>query len=360
MKGSVNAETIIQKSLDGENLAKREIEALLSLKDDRSIDRLFAAASKIKERHFGNRVFFYGFIYFSTHCRNDCSFCFYRRSNADSVRYRKTDEEIIGLATSLEDAGVHLVDLTMGEDPLLHTRYSRLVDLVRMVDDEVAIPIMLSPGVVPQEAFGDLSEAGADWFACYQETHNRKIFRRLRPGQDYNVRLMQKKWAHQSGMLAEEGIMIGVGESLSDRAHSVQTMGELMVDQVRAMSFVPQQNTPMEMNAPSPYIDELLTIAVMRMVHPTKLIPASLDIEGVSGLAPRLAAGANVITSIIPPRRGLAGVAQHELDIDDGGRSVHHIEEVLDATGATKASLTEYTGLVDSWKQGHRAKGMTS
>ena len=348
-----NADAIIQRSLEGASMSLKDVEALLSIREPRSLDRLFSAARAVKERNFGNKVFFYGFVYFSTHCRNDCSFCFYRRSNVDSVRYRKTDDEILSLSTSLADSGVHAIDLTMGEDPIIHNgdHYRRLMDIVQMVDDT---PIMVSPGALPHEVFGDLREAGADWFACYQETHNRELFCRLRPEQSYDERLSQKRWARESGMLAEEGIMVGVGESVADRARSILIMRDLGVDQMRAMSFVPQHNTPMAEVVPSPFLDELVTLAVMRLLHPTKLIPASLDIEGIAGLSSRLDAGANVITSIIPPMKGLAGVAQHELDIDDGCRSMENVECVLDELGAQKASMADYTGLLKRWMDDRR------
>ena len=42
-------------------------------------------------RHSGDAVFLYGFVYFSTYCRNECAFCFYRADNDESPRYRKTD-----------------------------------------------------------------------------------------------------------------------------------------------------------------------------------------------------------------------------------------------------------------------------
>ncbi len=229
--------------------------------------------------------------------------------------------------------------------------YRRLLDMVQMVNDAVDTPIMLSPGALPHEIFGELRNAGVDWFACYQETHNRDLFCQLRPDQNYDLRLYQKKWARESGMLAEEGIMVGVGETVRDRAHSITVMRDLGVDQIRAMSFVPQPNTPMATRTPSPYLDELIAIAVMRLVHPTKLIPASLDIEGIAGLGPRLDAGANVITSIIPPQKGLAGVAQCDLDIDDGGRSVENVLCVLDELGAKEASRADYVALLNEWKE---------
>jgi len=344
---------VLNKAWDREPLTTGEIDLLLSLREKEDVGRLFSMAKAVKQRSFGNKVFLYGFVYFSTYCRNNCSFCFYRRSNPESVRYRKTREEIIALATSLEDAGVHLIDLTMGEDPSYHAgrKMSALIDVIRTVDDQVDVPIMASPGVVPQEMFAPLKEAGTDWFACYQETHNRELFTRLRPDQSYSLRYSQKIWARNAGILTEEGIMVGVGETIRDRSDSIEMMGVEGVQQVRAMTFVPQKNTPMEGLPSTPFLDELVTLAVMRLVHQDKLIPASLDIEGVKGLQPRLDAGANVITSIIPPKKGLAGVAQHELDIDTGERSPQNIEETLDQLDVTIAPRSEYRALIDGWKQ---------
>jgi methylornithine synthase len=354
MNGTIN-ETLDQ-ARKGKELTNEEIVQLLSVRDEQSLGLLFDTAKEVKERNFGNKVFMYGFVYFSTYCRNNCSFCFYRSSNIDSLRYRKTNAEIVSLATALEETGVHLIDLTMGEDPLMHNGqgYAPLLDIIRVVNQVVNVPIMVSPGVVPRNVFPEIAKAGADWFACYQETHNPQLFSTLRPKQDYRQRLMQKQWAKECGMLTEEGIMIGVGESITDRANSINIMKDIGVHQVRAMTFVPQCNTPMRAIKPTSQVEELVTLAVMRLVHQDKLIPASLDIEGLAGLQPRLDAGANVITSIIPPREGLAGVAQHELDIDAGNRSVEQIEEILRVLNIEKASNNDYNNFITKWR--HRSE----
>ncbi|MDW5563869.1 MAG: methylornithine synthase PylB [Methanomassiliicoccus sp.] len=344
---------ILKRAWDREPLSNMDIQGLLSVGEGDDLKELFRVAKAIRRRSFGDQVFLYGFVYFSTYCHNDCSFCFYRSSNQESVRYRKTKDEIIALATSLEDAGVHLIDLTMGEDPLYRSEGRRhaLLDIIGAVNEAVDVPLMASPGVMPKSMFEPLREAGVDWFACYQETHNRDLFVKLRPDQDYSFRYNQKLWAQDAGMLAEEGIMIGVGESLRDRADSIQIMGNQGVRQVRAMTFVPQANTPMWSIPSSSYTEELVTLAVMRLVHQDKLIPASLDIEGIRGLQPRLDAGANVITSIIPPSEGLAGVAQHDLDINTGGRSAQSIEGMLEDLDIKVGSTSQYEELIEGWKR---------
>lgn len=108
------------------------------------------------------------------------------------------------------------------------------------------------------------------------------------------------------------------------------------------MTFVPQAGTPLADVTPAGDLDELLTIAVMRLVMPERFIPASLDVDGIAGLERRLEAGANVVTSIVPPTTGLAGVSQAELDIEEGHRTVHGVLPHLSRLGLRAAGVAEY------------------
>jgi len=199
-----------------------------------------------------------------------------------------------------------------------------------------------------------LAEVGADWYACYQETHQRRLFGRLRPGQDFNLRLQAKRQARSIGLLIEEGLLCGVGETSVDLADSIEVMRHLNADQVRIMKFVPQPGIPMAKRIPPDSCREMLIMAVLRLVFPDRLIPASLDVDGLDGLKQRLVAGANVITSIVPPGSGLAGVAQHSLDIEDGRRSIAAVLKVVKDSGLRPASEDEYR----SWiKDRHRVTG---
>jgi methylornithine synthase len=339
-------DSALTKVKEGGVLSKSDITFLLSLKDNEQIDRFFQAACDLRRKHFGNEIFLYGFIYTSTYCRNDCRFCFFRRSNPESRRYRKATPEIVATARRLADSGVHLIDLTMGEDPALFNNsgagFDRLIDLVESVRKATGLPIMVSPGVIPENIIGRLSESGACWYACYQETHHRRLFNQLRPGQDYDLRLEVKRKAHNRGMLIEEGLLCGVGETANDIAESMAVMQNLDADQVRVMNFVPQIGTPMVNRTPLDPKKELLISAVLRLVFPDRLIPASLDVDGLAGLKQRLDAGANVVTSIVPPGRGLAGVARHSLDIEDGKRTFASVKEVLQVCGLRPAGTEAY------------------
>jgi methylornithine synthase len=347
---------ILEKACREEILSRDEITFLLHLNQKSQIDSLFQTARELRHRYFGNQVFLYGFVYISTYCRNNCNFCYYRHSNTQSVRYRREPSDIIGAARQLADSGVHLIDLTLGEDPrYFHDSQpdaNGLTQVVSEVKNATRLPIMISPGVVPDLMLPELVEAGANWYACYQETHNPLLFKRLRPGQSYAERLAKKKLARKLGLLIEEGLLCGVGESAEDVVDSIEVMRALEASQVRAMSFVPQRGTPMQRMKTPDALRELLVLAILRVVLPDRLVPASLDVAGLAGLQKRLAAGANVVTSLVPPGFGLAGVAQSSLDIAEARRTSASIRLELDKLGMRAASTENYI----DWIKNRRRK----
>jgi methylornithine synthase len=335
---------IIARALAGEALTAAEIASLLAIDDPADAAPLYAAAAELRRRHFGDGIFLYGFVYFSTWCRNDCTFCLYRRANAESPRYRKSLDETVAVSVGLAESGAHLIDLTMGEDPLYfaHGEFDALVELVDAVKTATGLPVMVSPGVVPRDVLAALADVGAEWYACYQEVHDRAVYARLRTGQDYDVRAQARADAADLGLLVEDGMLLGVGEAIAQRAATVAAMREQRLGQVRAMTFVPQRGTPLAHLTPAGRIGELVTIAVLRLTMPDRLIPASLDVDGIAGLESRIAAGANVVTSLVPPDTGLAGVSQSELDIDEGLRTAPVVTQRLEAAGLRVATAAEY------------------
>jgi methylornithine synthase len=128
-------------------------------------------------------------------------------------------------------------------------------------------------------------------------------------------------------------------------------MSRLGADQVRVMTFVPQAGTPMKDQPPSSSLRECIAIALMRLAFPGLLIPASLDVDGLAGLRLRLEAGANVVTSLVPPGQGLAGVAQSTLDIEAGRRTVESIGQILRTCRLRPATADQYRNWVAERKR---------
>lgn len=343
-------ESILERAEAEGALSESEIVRLLSVVQENEKNALFAAARRVRDKHSGNKVFLYGFVYLSTYCRNNCHFCFYRASNTHSLRYRKSHNQIVEAATMLAESNVHLIDLTMGEDPAYFDEdgFEELAGIVASVTESTSLPVMISPGLVDKRVLAKFKQAGASWYACYQETHDRSLFERIRPGQDFDSRLNAKRNARRLGLLTEEGMLSGLGESAADVARNLAAMGKWNTDQVRVMSFVPQKGTPLSEHPPGDSGEESKIIAVMRLLFPDRLIPASLDIGGLGGLEARLTAGANVVTSLVPPCQGFAGVAQSSLDIDDARRTVASVEPVLNECNLTSATAADYRRWIEN------------
>ena len=332
-----NHAAILQKALHEESLSRQEIACLLESCPGQETNLLFKTARQLREKYFDNKIFLYGFVYNSTHCRNNCRFCYYRKDNIHSKRYSKSKIQIMDISCKLAESGVHLIDLTMGESVSLHKnnveQVQKLCTIISDIKSQTHLPVMVSPGVLPGEALKQMADSGADFYACYQETHNPELFSQLRIGQSFSQRLAVKQKAAQLNLLIEEGLLCGVGETMEDIIDSFDAIKMLNVDQTRVMGFVPQMGTPMENHPIADIKMELIILAVLRLLFPDRLIPASLDVEGVSGLEKRLYAGANVVTSIVPAGNGLAGVAQNSLDIEDSKRTVAQVEKILLSCG---------------------------
>lgn len=326
--------------------SRKDIVDILNDPNEQNLDDLFQKAQKKRESVFDNKLFSYGFVYFSTYCTNNCSFCYFRKDNKIH-RYRKTFNEITETSEALINSGVNLIDLTSGEDFSGKSHeFEKVLSVIDTIKNKHRIPVMISPGVLENEDIDKLKDAGADWYAVYQETHNRELFSKMRLEQSYDKRMNAKLYAKDTGLLIEEGIMCGIGESKEDIADSLFTMGEIGASQMRVMSFVPQDGSPMEnINSPEMTL-ELKIIALMRIMYPHVTIPASLDIEGISGLKPRVDAGANLVTSIIPPKSGFCGVAQSTAEINTGGRTLPEVKKVVEKRNLCMASVDEYSDYI--------------
>ena len=346
---------ILAKALDDKELSKSDAFYLAKIKEVHDLYAMFSAAHELRERFFKNVVFNYGFVYFTTYCRNYCTFCAYRKPNEKAIRYRKTLDEIVDYSKRIKESGINLIDLTMSEDPIVYERNDgwRLVEsIIKAVKDATGLPIMISPGATSRDGIRAFEKAGADWFAVYQETYNRELYRKLRVGQDFDYRVNVKLWAKSEGMLIEDGMLLGVGENEKDWVESIFSMKSLGVHQIREMGFNPQPNTPMENVLPPPLLDEMKVTALMRLTNPDRLIPSSFDVDGIKGLQLRLMAGANIVTSLIPPGTGLVGVAQAELGVNSGIRTREGIEPFMERLNLRLASQKEYI----EWTEKQRVK----
>lgn len=331
------AESIIR----GQKLSDDNIRDLLNIEDDESLEKLYSVARTIRDHYFGNKVFLYSFVYFSTYCKNNCAFCYYNCKN-DIERYRLTPEEIEKVCEALKGDPIHMVDLTMGEDPYYHNHPERLVEAVRRVKEILRLPIMISPGVVEDKVLEELRENGADFLALYQETYDHELYAKLRVGQSFEKRVNCRNCARKTGMCIEDGILTEVEPDNESTFKSLRGLEKTDPDMVRVMTFVPQEGTPLEEKVPGSSKSELKIIAILRLMFPDRLIPASLDLEGIDGMVHRLNAGANVVTSIIPSGSSLEGVVNYDRNLAERDRDAHSVVKRLKSMGLEPAKQEDF------------------
>ncbi|MDK2891648.1 methylornithine synthase PylB [Methanohalophilus sp.] len=331
------AESII----NGQKLSDDNIRDLLNIEDDEILEKLYSIARSIRNHYFGNKVFLYSFVYFSTYCKNNCAFCYYHCKN-DINRYRLTPDEIEKVCEALKGDPIHMVDLTMGEDPYYHNHPERLVEVVRRVKEILGLPIMISPGVVEDKVLEELRRNGANFLALYQETYDPALFARLRVGQSFEKRVNCRNYARKAGMCIEDGILTEVEPDKESTFKSLKGLEKSDPDMVRVMTFVPQEGTPFGKMVPGSSKSELKIIAILRLMFPNRLIPASLDLEGIDGMVHRLNAGANVVTSIIPSGSSLEGVVNYDRNLAKRDRDVHSVIKRLESMGMEPAKQEDF------------------
>jgi methylornithine synthase len=340
-----NLDRFAQDIVNGLQLTDDNLRELLSLTEDEELHKLHYVARKVRDHFFGNRVFLYSFVYFSTYCKNNCAFCYYNRCN-DIQRYRLDMEEIRNICKALKNESIHMVDLTMGEDPYFHSEPERFVDIVRTVKGELGLPIMISPGVMEDGTLSRLYENGANFLALYQETHDRELFQKLRVGQSFEERVHAREFARKIGYCVEDGILTGVGNDIESTIKSLRGMQKNKPDMVRVMTFVPQEGTPLEKVSPKSSLSELMIISILRLMFPDRLIPASLDLEGIDGMVHRLNAGANVVTSIIASNSSLEGVVNYDRNLEERDRDPKSVVNRLRTMGMEPASQADFNRII--------------
>ena len=347
-------EDIIQKKPISDEMIRK----MLSDTDETGLQKMFSAAVKVREHFFSNHVYLYSFVYFSTYCKNKCAFCYYNATNKID-RYRLTPEELRDMCVDLKNEGVHMIDLTMGEDPYFHNHPENLLEFVRIAKETTGLPVMVSPGVVNDEFISALKEAGADFFALYQETYQKELYEKLRIGQSFEDRIRARRSAKAAGICIEDGLLTGfskikssdgvpvnpsVADDIESAIASIRGMQKTDPDQVRVMTFEPQPGTPLAETVQASGLMELKIIAVLRFVFPDRFIPASLDVAGIDGMVDRLNAGANVVTSIISADSKLEGVVNFDrnVSLNERKRDAKSVMKRLSTMGLQSGSQEDF------------------
>ena len=280
------------------------IKALLQTTDMDLRDSLLFAARTSAIKQFGHNIYIRGLIEFTNYCKNDCYYCGIRCSNQKARRYRLTKEQILSCCRSGYSLGFRTFVLQGGEDPFFTDRI--MVDIITAI--KKAHPdcaVTLSIGERSYASYTAMFEAGADRYLLRHETANPEHYARLHPPK---LSLASRLECLQ--MLKEIGYQVGTGFMVGSPYQTIDNLIEDLLfirdfkpHMIGIGPFIPHHDTPFHAKAAGTMEQTLRLIAILRLMLPKALIPATTALGTISpdGREQGILAGANVVMPNLSP-----------------------------------------------------------
>ncbi len=176
---------LLDRAKDCKGLSHREAAVLLLCEDEGVREKMFALASEIKQKFYGNRIVMFAPLYLSNYCVNGCVYCPYHHQNKHICRKQLSQEEIVREVTALQDMGHKRLAIETGEDPVncpieyvlesIKTIYSikHKNGAIRRVNVNIAATTV--------ENYRKLKEAGIGTYILFQETYHKEQYEKLHP-----------------------------------------------------------------------------------------------------------------------------------------------------------------------------------
>lgn len=287
---------------------KAEVAALLQYVCEQATPEEHAAvtalSNALREQHYDKKIYFRGLIEFSSYCKNDCYYCGIRRGNANAVRYRLTEEDILGCCDTGYALGFRTFVLQGGEDPYFTDNLlCRIVSEIKRRLPGCAVTLSL--GERGRASYQRLFDAGADRYLLRHETANETHYGRLHPPElTLQNRLRCLYDLRDIGYQVGAGFMVGSPYQTFDTlAEDFLLLRDLQPHMIGIGPFIPQKDSSFR-NWPKPTCERtLLLLSLLRILLPQAMLPATTALGTIDprGREKGLLAGANVVMPNLSP-----------------------------------------------------------
>lgn len=232
-------------------------------------------------------------------CPEDCAYCPQSAHYATGVASTALLEPERVRAAALEALAAGASRFCMGAAWRAPTdrdigALCKLIGVVR----ELGMESCLTVGMLSASQAQTLSEAGLDFYNHNLDT-SESHYQTIISTRDYQERLDTLRHVGEAGMRICSGGILGLGESVTDRAEMLCTLANLPVgpESVPINLLVPVAGTPLADSAAVDVFDLVRTIAVARIIMPKARVRLSAGRRGLSdeGQALCFLAGANSI-----------------------------------------------------------------
>jgi len=257
---------------DGVGLTKEQAVECLRLPDEQ-VDELLDLAHEVRLAWCGDEVEVEGIVSVKTGgCPEDCHFCSQSGVFDSPVRSAWLDiPALVKAAKETAAVGASefcIVAAVRGPDDRL---MAQIRDGVRAILDEVEINIACSLGILTQEQVDELVELGVHRYNHNLETA-RSFFSHVVTTHSYDERLDTCHVVSNAGMELCCGGIVGMGESLEQRAEFAIELAALEPDEVPLNFLNPRPGTPFGDCTPMSAVDALRAVATFRLVMPRTIL----------------------------------------------------------------------------------------
>jgi len=257
---------------DGVGLTKEQAVECLRLPDER-VDELLDLAHEVRLAWCGDEVEVEGIVSVKTGgCPEDCHFC--SQSGVFDSPVRSAWLDIPALVKAAKETAALgasefcIVAAVRGPDDRL---MAQIRDGVRAILDEVEINIACSLGILTQAQVDELVELGVHRYNHNLETA-RSFFSHVVTTHSYDERLDTCYVVSNAGMELCCGGIVGMGESLEQRAEFAIELAVLEPDEVPLNFLNPRPGTPFGDCTPTSAVDALRAVATFRLVMPRTIL----------------------------------------------------------------------------------------
>ena len=229
-KNPARVQEILEKAAKLKGLTHREAAILMDCEDPALEEKIYALASEIKHKFYGNRIVLFAPLYLSNYCINGCVYCPYHAINRTIPRKKLTQEEIEAEVRALIRTGHKRLAVEAGE----HPKYNPLEYILDSIKTIYSVNeggnsirrVNVNIAATDVESYRKLKAAGIGTYILFQETYNKENYEKLHPtGPKSNY-----AWHTEAMDRAQEGGCddVGIGVLFGLSGYRYELVGMLM------------------------------------------------------------------------------------------------------------------------------------
>lgn len=256
----------------GRGLDRDAVLEVLTLPDDR-LDDLLALAHEVRMKWCGPEVEVEGIISLKTGgCPEDCHFCSQSGMFQSPVRAARLDiPSLVEAAKQTAKTGATefcIVAAVRGPDERLMSQVAAAVEAIR---NEVDIQVACSLGMLTQDQVDRLAAMGVHRYNHNLETA-RSYFPEVVTTHTWEERFETLRMVREAGMEVCCGGILGMGETVEQRAEFAADLAALEPDEVPLNFLNPRPGTPFGDLEVLPVTEALKAVAAFRLALPRTIL----------------------------------------------------------------------------------------